>query len=135
MTVFNKSTTISAAKLALKATKEISNVFPPFEFVAAGLNVIVENAEVFMPIILSSSSRSRIKQLAGDNRKAINSLHARIGKLRNLLSGNYYDRCLLLPYLCFLEVPLTISLLLYHYYSRPLVVYLVLSRSKHLPCV
>jgi hypothetical protein len=131
MTVFNKCTTISAAKLALKTTKEISDVFPPLKFVAAGLNVIIENAEVFMPIILSSSSRSRVKQLAGDNRKAIDRLHARICKLRKLLSGNYHDRCSLLPCLCFLEVPLTVSLLLYHCCSRPLVVHLVLACSKH----
>jgi hypothetical protein len=36
----------SAAKLALKTVKEVSDVFPPLKSVAAGLSLIVENAEV-----------------------------------------------------------------------------------------
>jgi hypothetical protein len=36
----------SAAKLALKTVKEVSDAFPPLKFVAAGLSLIVENAEV-----------------------------------------------------------------------------------------
>jgi hypothetical protein len=36
----------SAAKLTLKTVKEVSDAFPPLKFVAAGLSLIVENAEV-----------------------------------------------------------------------------------------
>jgi hypothetical protein len=36
----------SAAKLTLKTIKEVSDVFPPLKSVAAGLSLIVENAEV-----------------------------------------------------------------------------------------
>jgi hypothetical protein len=42
----------SAAKLALKTVKEVSDAFPPLKFVAAGLSLIVENAEVCDRLIL-----------------------------------------------------------------------------------
>ena len=41
----------SAARLALKITKEVSDAFPPLKFVAAGLNIIVENVEVCDPYL------------------------------------------------------------------------------------
>jgi hypothetical protein len=42
----------STAKLALKTVKEVSDAFPPLKFVAAGLSLIVENAEVCDCLIL-----------------------------------------------------------------------------------
>jgi hypothetical protein len=46
----------SAAKLSLKIVKEVSDAFPPLKFVAAGLNLIVENADVCNSLTFSLHS-------------------------------------------------------------------------------
>jgi hypothetical protein len=48
----------SAAKLSLKIVKEVSDAFPPLKFVAAGLDLIVENADVCNSLTFSLHSHS-----------------------------------------------------------------------------
>jgi hypothetical protein len=48
----------SAAKLLLKILKEVSESLPPLKSVAAGLNILVENAEVRSFLTFSLHSHS-----------------------------------------------------------------------------